>query len=114
MDYLKSTHFPSLFDSAEDPNAPANFEMPPTKTVDVHMDVVVDWSEMEMDVKLLDAHEEAIYEDLPDLEKMIVHLVIQKSMAGSTGASVAASAGTDAKAADVTPGIDATTDGATV
>lgn len=36
--YLKSTNFTSLFDSAEDQDAPTNSKMPPANTEDVPME----------------------------------------------------------------------------
>jgi len=78
--------------------------------------VAADASETEMDQEQLVAHEEAIYDDLPDLEEIIVQLanhtsLTEKSMAGSSGASVAVTPGTDAQDQSVTPGIDSLTYG---
>uniref|UniRef100_M1DDU5 Putative plant transposon protein domain-containing protein n=1 Tax=Solanum tuberosum TaxID=4113 RepID=M1DDU5_SOLTU len=112
--------FTSLLDATEDKDAPASSEMPLATTEDVLMDdVAADESEAETDEEQLNAQEETIYGDLPDLEEMIVQLVnqtslIEMSMVGSSGASVAVTLGTDAQDKSVTHGIDAPTDGATV
>ncbi|KAK4737254.1 hypothetical protein R3W88_000951 [Solanum pinnatisectum] len=120
VDYLKSTNFTFLFESAEDQDAPTSFEMPPATTGDVPMeDVAADELEAEMDEEQLDALETTIYGDLPDLEEMIIQLVIQRSltktsMAGSSGATVAITPGTDALDQSDAPSIDAPIDGAIV
>ncbi|XP_049352798.1 uncharacterized protein LOC125817303 [Solanum verrucosum] len=73
VDYLKSTDFTSLFESAQDQDAPASSEMPLATTRNVPMDdVVADELEAEMDEEQLDAQKGTIYRDLPDLEETIV------------------------------------------
>uniref|UniRef100_M1DL38 Polyprotein protein n=1 Tax=Solanum tuberosum TaxID=4113 RepID=M1DL38_SOLTU len=89
LDYLKSTDFTSLFESEE------------------------------TDEEQLDAHEATINGDLPYLEETIVQSVIQTSliemsMAGSSGASVTITPGTDAQHQSFAHGIDSSTDGVTV
>uniref|UniRef100_M1DJS1 Integrase core domain containing protein n=1 Tax=Solanum tuberosum TaxID=4113 RepID=M1DJS1_SOLTU len=104
-----STDFTSLLEAADDMNSPATFEIPPATTRDVPMDnVAAEESKAETDEEQIELPDETIYRDLPDLEETIVQLVIQTSltdtsMSGPSGAS-----------ADVTPGTDAPTDGATV
>uniref|UniRef100_M1DCW5 Putative plant transposon protein domain-containing protein n=1 Tax=Solanum tuberosum TaxID=4113 RepID=M1DCW5_SOLTU len=64
---------------AED--ALASSEMLPTTTGYVHMDdVAADESEVETDKEQLNAQEETIYGDMPDLEETIVQSVIQTSL----------------------------------
>jgi len=119
VDYLKSTDFTSLFEAAETQGVPGISEMPPATTRDMPKeDVAADASETETktDEEKIVAHEEAIYDDLPDLEEIIVQLanhtsLTEKSMAGSSGASVAVTPGTDAQDQSVTPGIDSLTYG---
>lgn len=56
VDYVKSTNFISLFESTEDLDAPANFEIPPTTTNDMRTDYVAfNESEAKTDEEYLDA-----------------------------------------------------------
>ncbi|XP_049353573.1 uncharacterized protein LOC125818091 [Solanum verrucosum] len=81
VDYLKSTDFTSLLEATDDMDALATSEIPPATTRDVHRDdIVVDESEAETDEELIKLRKESIYEDLPDLEEMIVQSVIQTSL----------------------------------
>lgn len=53
---MKSTNFISLFESTEDLDAPANFEIPPTTTNDMRTDYVAfNESEAKTDEEYLDA-----------------------------------------------------------
>ncbi|KAG5610299.1 hypothetical protein H5410_021580 [Solanum commersonii] len=107
VDHLTSINSTSLFESAEVPGVSgldflANSDMPLATTRDETMeDDVVVVSEAEIDEEQLEAQEATIYEDLPDLEEMIVQSVIQTSltdtsMAGSSRARVAVTPSTDA------------------
>ncbi|KAG5594471.1 hypothetical protein H5410_035703 [Solanum commersonii] len=69
VDYLKSTYFTSLFESAEDRDASANSEIPSATTRDVPMDGMTDdKSEAETDEEQLGESDAVIYDDLANLE----------------------------------------------
>ncbi|KAG5632585.1 hypothetical protein H5410_004302 [Solanum commersonii] len=77
MDYLKSTDFTSLFESAEAPGVPTSSDMPSATTEDKPMnDLAATELEAETDEEQLNAQEAIIYKDMLDLEEMIVQFVI--------------------------------------
>jgi len=78
VDYLNSTYFTSLLEATDDVDAPETSQIPPATSRDVHRDhTIVDESEVETNEKLIEIREESIYGDFPDLEEMIVQLMIQ-------------------------------------
>uniref|UniRef100_M1DNC1 Polyprotein protein n=1 Tax=Solanum tuberosum TaxID=4113 RepID=M1DNC1_SOLTU len=75
-------------------------------------------SEVETDEEQLEIRDEAVYEDMADLEGAMFETATKASlrdtsMEGFSGAKADETLGTDAQSENVTPGIDALTDGAT-
>lgn len=111
VDYLKSTDFISLFESAQHWDAPTSFEMTSATNGDVRRDdVTTDVLDVKKDEEQLDSQDATIYEDLPYLEETIVKsvtktLLTETSMEGSSESSVDVTSDRDVQDQSVAQGI---------
>uniref|UniRef100_M1DBJ5 Polyprotein protein n=1 Tax=Solanum tuberosum TaxID=4113 RepID=M1DBJ5_SOLTU len=121
---LKSTYFSSLFGMVEIPDDPsatiaACSDVPLATTGDeMRVDVAAAEYEAQTNEEHICVHEDVVFDDLAYLEVDMVDLTMQASLRDfSSGASISEISSTDAQPEsvliDVTPSIDAHTDGAT-